>query len=313
VLLGLGILIVGGLGTFGVGIYVFHWDNAATLAVTSVLPYPAAMVNTSVVGYHDYLRVASALRKNAAAQAAQFGDSVQTFDDAEARQNALDQLVSTAMLHRVAQQRGLTVTPAEIDAMIASVVRDYGTEAVFDQTVREFYDWDRAEFTRYVLEPLLLRQALHKDISQDDSLAENVEAKTTIEQAKTRLDGGEDFATVATDLSDDISSSAGGDLGFQRLDVFPSQTFIDAVRALEVGQTSAVIQTEFGYHIVKLEEKVADAGGVTENDTYRLRHIMAETVSAEAWLDAQTRNATIRYFVPHVSSETAATETTPIP
>ncbi len=72
-------------------------------------------------------------------------------------------------------------------------------------------------------------------------------------KVKERLEKGEDFATVAKEVSKD-SSAEGGDLGFftrgQML-----KPFEDAAFALEVGQISDPVQTQFGWHIIKVEEK----------------------------------------------------------
>ncbi|MGD0531135.1 MAG: peptidylprolyl isomerase [Methyloceanibacter sp.] len=68
-----------------------------------------------------------------------------------------------------------------------------------------------------------------------------------------RLKKGEDFATLAKEKSKDPSAE-GGDLGFfgrgQML-----KPFEDAAFALEVGQISEPVQTQFGWHIIKVEEK----------------------------------------------------------
>jgi peptidyl-prolyl cis-trans isomerase C len=68
-----------------------------------------------------------------------------------------------------------------------------------------------------------------------------------------RLKKGEDFATIAKEKSKDTSAE-GGDLGFfargQML-----KPFEDAAFALDVGQISAPVQTQFGWHIIKVEEK----------------------------------------------------------
>jgi peptidyl-prolyl cis-trans isomerase C len=68
-----------------------------------------------------------------------------------------------------------------------------------------------------------------------------------------RLKKGEDFATIAKEKSKDTSAE-GGDLGFfgrgQML-----KPFEDAAFALDAGQISAPVQTQFGWHIIKVEEK----------------------------------------------------------
>jgi peptidyl-prolyl cis-trans isomerase C len=80
-------------------------------------------------------------------------------------------------------------------------------------------------------------------------VATEAEAKEVAE----RLKKGEDFATVAKEKSKDPSAE-GGDLGF-----FPRgqmlKPFEDAAFALDVGQISDPVQTQFGWHIIKVEEK----------------------------------------------------------
>jgi peptidyl-prolyl cis-trans isomerase C len=75
------------------------------------------------------------------------------------------------------------------------------------------------------------------------------EAKEIID----RLNKGEDFATLAKEKSKDPSAE-GGDLGFftrgQML-----KPFEDAAFALDVGKISAPVQTQFGWHVIKVEEK----------------------------------------------------------
>jgi peptidyl-prolyl cis-trans isomerase C len=76
------------------------------------------------------------------------------------------------------------------------------------------------------------------------------EAKIQIEQLKTQIDGGEDFAALAAKHSDCPSRSKGGDLGpFGRGQMVPA--FETTTFALPVGATSGVVETEFGYHLIR--------------------------------------------------------------
>ncbi|MDE2578267.1 MAG: peptidylprolyl isomerase [Hyphomicrobiales bacterium] len=75
------------------------------------------------------------------------------------------------------------------------------------------------------------------------------EAKKAIE----RIKAGEDFAKVATEMSKDPGSK-GGDLGwFTKERMVPE--FADAAFKLEPGQISAPVKTQFGWHVIKVEEK----------------------------------------------------------
>jgi peptidyl-prolyl cis-trans isomerase SurA len=80
------------------------------------------------------------------------------------------------------------------------------------------------------------------------------EVLNQIRAVKARLDQGEDFAALATELSDCPSSARGGDLGFfgRGMMVKP---FEDAAFALEVGEISDVVRTQYGFHLIKVTEK----------------------------------------------------------
>ena len=72
---------------------------------------------------------------------------------------------------------------------------------------------------------------------------------------KKRLDAGEDFATLAKELSDDkASAQKGGDLGWFGIGRMV-RDFEKATFELKAGETSEIIKTQFGYHIINLKEK----------------------------------------------------------
>lgn len=76
------------------------------------------------------------------------------------------------------------------------------------------------------------------------------DAKTQIESLKSQVDGGADFAALARQHSDCPSSAQGGDLGsFGRGQMVGP--FEDAAFGLPVGGTSGVVETPFGYHLIR--------------------------------------------------------------
>lgn len=76
------------------------------------------------------------------------------------------------------------------------------------------------------------------------------EAQQQIQQIQGQLQQGTDFATLAREHSDCPSSSKGGDLGsFGRGQMVGP--FEDAAFGMEVGQTSGVVETPFGYHLIQ--------------------------------------------------------------
>jgi peptidyl-prolyl cis-trans isomerase SurA len=84
--------------------------------------------------------------------------------------------------------------------------------------------------------------------------------------------GGEDFALLARTYSDDPSGSEGGDLGwFSRGEMVPE--FEDAAFGLQAGQLSEVVETQFGFHIIK--------GTGRKGDRVRASHILVRVIPSE--------------------------------
>jgi peptidyl-prolyl cis-trans isomerase C len=84
-----------------------------------------------------------------------------------------------------------------------------------------------------------------------------VENEDDAKKAAARVKGGEDFAKVAGELSKDPGSKTdGGDLGFFTKDRMV-EPFAEAAFKLEPGQISDPVKSQFGWHVIKVEEKRA--------------------------------------------------------
>jgi peptidyl-prolyl cis-trans isomerase C len=82
-----------------------------------------------------------------------------------------------------------------------------------------------------------------------------VENEEDANKAHQRVKGGEDFAKVASELSKDPGSKAeGGDLGFFSKDRMV-EAFAEAAFKMEPGQISDPVKSQFGWHVIKVEEK----------------------------------------------------------
>jgi len=140
--------------------------------------------------------------------------------------------------------------------------------SVTDAEIKNFYEKNKESFNlpeSYHIAHILVTPVADPDLRN----GKNDDAKTADEarQKAARLlkdvQGGKDFATVARESSEDPSSGPnGGDLNFQPLQAIENidPRLAQAIQKMRPGETfPQVIETRFGFHIVKLMEK--DAGG----------------------------------------------------
>lgn len=120
-----------------------------------------------------------------------------------------------------------------------------------EKELRAFYDSELQRFTtagKRRVSHILFEAP--EDASDEERQAKHSLAQHTL----TRLDKGEEFTQLAKELSEDTGSAEqGGDLGIISEGMMPG-VFEETVFALQQGQISDVIETEFGYHIIKLTE-----------------------------------------------------------
>lgn len=143
------------------------------------------------------------------------------------------------------------------------------SEATYKQFASNYLDpanMSRADYKRLIVKPTLARQKITEQLSNAvPARAEQIRAahilvatRDAADQVITRLNNGEDFAAVAREVSTDASTAGtGGDLGW-----FPRGVMVDAFEeaafSLDVGQVSEPVQTQFGWHIIKVLEKEQD-------------------------------------------------------
>ena len=110
----------------------------------------------------------------------------------------------------------------------------------------------------------------------------------------TRLRSGEDFARVAAEVSDAPDGLSGGALGWRPLDRLPG-LFADAVRRMQPGETSPILRSAAGLHIVRLVERRGGGdAAVQQLEQTRARHILIKTSEVLSDTDAETRLLAIR-------------------
>jgi peptidyl-prolyl cis-trans isomerase D len=132
-----------------------------------------------------------------------------------------------------------------------------------DDEITSYYD---SHLTDYQIpEKRHARHILFRATPEDsEEIHQNQQQKAAEVLEKAR--GGEDFATLAQQYSEGPTAETGGDLGFFSRGQMVKE-FDDAVFTLQENEISDLVKTDFGYHIIKLEE--IQPGGVTSVEQAR--------------------------------------------
>ncbi|MFO7782757.1 MAG: peptidylprolyl isomerase [Spirochaetia bacterium] len=209
--------------------------------------------------------------------------------------NILEGMINEELLYQVAQEQDISASESEVEEQIQQYKGQYGEEGfasalanagmnedqlrseisrsltiqklleeevtsgidVTDEEVREFYEENTQMF-----EESQSVKASHILIDTREAETEEAkeEARARAEELLEELEDGADFAELAREHSEGPSAQNGGSLPqFSRGEMVPS--FEEAAFALEAGEISDVVETRFGFHIIKVEEK--STGGTT--------------------------------------------------
>ena len=135
--------------------------------------------------------------------------------------------------------------------LMSALLDKTGKEALTDATMRKVYDDAIKQVPPE--EEVHARHILVRAAAGDDKA--NKAAEDKIKAVIVRLNKGEDFTKVATEVTEDPSGKAnGGDLGyFSKEQMVPE--FADVAFSLDKGKISAPVKTQFGWHVIKVEDK----------------------------------------------------------
>jgi peptidyl-prolyl cis-trans isomerase C len=169
-------------------------------------------------------------------------------DDRQRRDYAIDYLIDLKIVAAQAAKEKLDETAdfkrrieqTRERILMETILTREGEKAATEAAVRKFYD-DTVKTLKTEQEV----RARHILVEKEE------QAKAALE----RLKKGEDFAKIAAELSiDPGSGKEGGDLGwFEKGRMVPE--FGEAAFKLEKGQISDIVKSQFGFHIIKLEDK----------------------------------------------------------
>jgi peptidyl-prolyl cis-trans isomerase C len=263
-----------------------------------------------------------------------FHQNVNAAKLADLRRQALMQIVDEELQFQDGVRGGLRVADREVEAALADAMARYPSRKAFttalaqsgatmtdmrrelrrrltiaralDLNVTSRCAVDRDEAQRYFaqhperfVEPERLRiHAITIGVEPSGGTAAWAAARTRADEVRRQLADGADFESLATRYSTDTATAAkGGDMGLVHRGSL-SQAFEAVAAALRVGETSAIVETIYGYHLIRVTEilpprprSFADVGERLQQDLSAERCTSAK----DAWLASLRATATIAY------------------
>jgi foldase protein PrsA len=224
----------------------------------------------------------------------------------------VDQIISDKIVAAEAKKQRITITTKEVNEELDQLKESYGGEDAFNQ-VLESNNTTLAALKDDITDYLTLRKILEKeiDISDEelqtyfeenkDSLGEAeqvkashilVEDENKAKELKAKLDAGEDFAALAKEHSTDESTKeAGGELGFFEKGTMVAE-FDEVAFTLAVNQISNPVKSEYGYHIIKVEDKKEAKEATFEDSKGKIKETLLEQkmeTEYQSWLEKKKK------------------------
>lgn len=264
----------------------------------------AAVVNQDVVAASEVIQRTERLRQ----EARQRGEVMP--ETTGLRKQALEALIEDRVLVTYARENGPRVDEAELDRVVANVaaqnkltmdqlrerLKQDGTDyksfrenlrdQMMTERVREREVQGRIKVTDAEIDAYLdkkraaLEQGGQVNLAQvlvtvPDGAAESVvaERRARAEAALARIKGGEDFAKVAREVSEDGNKARGGEIGLRPVDRLPD-IFVSATQGLKSGEVAPeLLRSGAGFHILKVVERQG-ADSLTQSVQTHARHIL---------------------------------------
>lgn len=287
-------IIIGLIIIFGISIYGFGVDNGLTKKVASIFPYPAVAVDgVYFLSKRELQNSVDAVRKFYENQDfSKLGIKVD-FNSEDGKKmlkmkerDLLVKMIENKVIEIVANRKGIKITDAMISEEIANKRAQNGTADGLENNLKNLYGWTVDDFKEKIVKPDMYKKTLAEDMQKNDSTW--IAAKKKIDQARTNLDGKQDFATVAGNISEGESAKNGGELGWFSYDQMLPEIASTAV-ALEVNQPSNIITSSLGYHIIKVEDRKTEDGVAK----IKLSQIFVRAKTFSDWLLEQEKNVRI--------------------
>ena len=248
-----------------------------------------AVVNGTVITQKNFSNEVMVVRQKIESKGKRLNDS----QISKLKTDILEGLIDRELLYQESQKKGFKVEDEAVNEQFETLKKRFSNETEFrsslvkmnlteagirDQikkgmSIQQFIDKQFAQEKTVSAEEIKAYYDSHPDFFKKpeqvwashilikvDPLADEsvkAEARKEIEKVQQRLRNGEDFAALAKEFSKCPSSANGGDLGsFKRGQMV--KPFEEASFALKPGEVSEIVETKFGYHLIKVTGKESE-------------------------------------------------------
>ncbi len=265
------LILIGCLVVLTVFVYRLPPGNPFTRAVASVIPYPAVMVNGSMITMEAYVNEQDALMQYLNTT----GFDQKPSPDA-IRQTILDALVNKAAIAALAFDAGVKIDQDRVEQYYQDVVRSQESKEAFAKELSETFGWSTDDFKERIIKSIVLALQMSEYVLSNADLQK--EARAQIEAARTQLEQGDESVLKE-------------DLGYQTVSSLPA--LWASTSSLPIGGRTEIIESDDGLVILQVVDRI--------ETTYETQlHLMAAMVpkkTLENLVDAYLASAKIRYFV----------------
>ena len=227
--------------------------------------------------------------------AAQYGSSI------------VDTLITNKVIEQEAEKQGVKISADAIEEELDAFIESYGGEESFNAALEQSgisldnfkYDIEIYLMTKELMSPDIEvteedMETYFEENKAEFAQAEEVQAshilvedEATAKEVLEKVNAGEDFAELAKEYSTDGTAENGGDLGFfgtgQMVEPFEKAAF-----ALEIGEVSDIVETEYGFHIIKVTDKQEAKEAVFADHKEEIKEILFEeemNANYATWLE----------------------------
>ena len=319
---------------------VIYLTTGLTLLLVSALTFATdkkapgdkiAVVNGVIISQGEFDRELDFFVRRAAPE----GQQLPELQLVKIKNDVLESLIDREVLFQESQKKGIEVKADEISDQLKKIKQRYPDETQFAEmlkgigltesdvqtqikrgmAIQQLIDKEVGDKVKisdeeskqyYDTHPEFFKQpeqvnASHILIKVDEnaSEAQKAEARKKIQEVQQKLQKGEDFATLAKTYSEGPSAPQGGNLGYFRRGQMV-KPFEDTAFKLKPGETSDIVETRFGYHLIKVIDKQPEKTLAYAEIKDRLNELLKKQkleTEVDVYIDNLRKDAKIEKFL----------------